>query len=401
MISASITAKKAPIVGKWLLTKVEMDGKSQELYQEVEFKSDGYMSMMGRVLGEWTFDKKAKTFTIESDMVKEFAGIRKITKHSKTELIIVGKNDKMFFTALNLEKIEKENKKSGLAGIWIIKTEEGNKYMTFELPDTFSSITKTEYSSSKGSGNWYYNSKERTIVFIAYDRELRGKNSIVSKTDKELVLDHNGNKITLTKQEKKEVKKAADIERLNFTQEEFYTDEGDPKYEGDVEKLPWKDITEMYNTLKEIKTIDYEMSSLVEETKAFEVKILSAKLETDLDYELVIYDNIFVGFDRTSLPEDTDMPTLEVESNNDNYTQTPFPFQSYTFKVTGQNEQIAVKAGTFACTTIELIGNQEEKIKIWMINDKPGVVAKVIIDKEGHFGGLEYTMFELNKINKE
>ena len=240
MISVSITAKQTPIVGKWLLTKVEMDGKSEEVYQEVEFKSDGYLAMMGRVLGEWSIDKKAKTLTIDSDMVKEFAGVRKIEKHSKTELILVGENDKMFFTALDPKSIEKENKKSKLVGTWIIKTEEGDNYLTLELPDTFKSVTKTEYSTSKSGGNWYYNSKEKTIVFIAHDRALRGKSKVIVK-DKEFTLEKDGSKIVAVKQAEKELKKASEIERLSFTQEDFYNDEGNPKYEADAEKLPWKD----------------------------------------------------------------------------------------------------------------------------------------------------------------
>jgi len=396
--AVSITAKGSPIVGKWLLTKVEMDGKPQDVYQEVEFKSDGYMSMMGRVLGEWILDKKAETFTIESEMVKEFAGVRKIKKHSKTELILIGENDKMFFTVLNPKKIEKENKKSNLAGTWIIKTEEGDKYLTLELPDTFKTITKTEYSTSKGSGNWYYNSKEKSVVIIAFDRELRGKSIVVSMTETELVLENSGKQITAVKQDEEELKKASEIERLNFTQGDFYNEEGNPKYEGDEAKLPWKDQYKMYETLKEIKKLDYQMSSLVEDTKAFEVKNLSANLVTDLDYEQVLFDNVFVRFDRASLPDDTEMPTLNIGSNNDNYTYVPFPYESYTFRIVSNDEQLEVKAGIFTCTTVELFSDNEEKIKLWMINDKPGVVAKIIIEKEGRFDDLEYTMFELTKI---
>jgi hypothetical protein len=397
MISASITAKQTPIVGKWLLTKVEMDGKSEEVYQEVEFKSDGYLAMMGRVLGEWSIDKKAKNLTIDSDMVKEFAGVRKIEKHSKTELILVGKNDKMFFTALDPKSIEKENKKSKLVGTWIIKTEEGDNYLTLELPDTFKSVTKTEYSTSKSGGNWYYNSKEKTIVFIAHDRALRGKSKVIVK-DKEFTLEKDGSKIIAVKQAEKELKKASEIERLSFTQEDFYNDEGNPKYEADAEKLPWKDQYKIYETLKEIKNLDYQMSTLVEDTKAFEVKNLSANLVNDLDYEQVLFDNIFGGFDRKSMPDETEMPTLNIGSNNDNYTYVPFPYEIYTFRIVSNDEQLTVKAGTFTCTTVELFSDNEEKIKLWLINDKPGVVAKIIIEKEDLFGAVEYKMFELTKI---
>jgi len=402
MISVSITAKNTPIVGKWLLTKVEMQGRVQEVYQEVEFKEDGYMSMMGMVVGEWSMDKKAKTFTIESDMAKKLAGIRKIEKHSKSELILVGDNGKLHFILLNPKSIAKENKKSGLEGTWITNDEEegGKKYITLELPDTFKAVTKTEYSTSKTSGSWKYNSKDKSIIFLAMDRQLRGKNSVVSKKENELVINHNGNKIILKKQGKQAVKKAANIERLTFTEEDFYDNDGNPKYEADAEKLPWKDPMKMYEYLKWVKFLDYTMSTLVEETNALETKELSAKMNVELDYETVKYDNIFVGFDRNSLPEDTEMPTITIESNNPTYASVPFPYEVYTFRVTSNNEQVTVKAGTYTCTTVELIGDNEEKIKLWMINDKPGVVAKVIIEGQDPFGALEYRMFELSKIDR-
>jgi len=401
-LSINATAKKTPIVGKWLLTKVEMKGEVQDVYQEVEFKSDGYMSMMGRVLGKWTLDRKANTLTIETDMIKEFAGTRKIKKHSKTGLILVGENDKIHFISVNPDAIAKENKKSGLAGTWVANAEEdGKKYITLELPDTYKAITKTEYSTSKSSGNWMYNSKDKSIVILSMDRQLRGKNTIVSEKDNELTLNNKGNDITLVKQDESAVKKATDIERLTFTEEEFYDDNGNPKYEADAEKLPWKDPYAMYESLKKIKSLEYEMSSLVEETNVFEVKELSSKMDVDKDMEVAKFDNIFVGYDRNTLPEDTEMPTLTIESNVDTYIFVPFPYESYTFRVTSNNEQITVKAGTYSCTVVELFGDREERIKLWMINDKPCIVAKIIIEEEGSFGPLKYTMYELMKINQQ
>ena len=198
----------------------------------------------------------------------------------------------------------------------------------------------------------------------------------------------------------KAVKKAANIERLTFTQDDFYDNDGNPKYEADAEKLPWKDPMKMYEYLKWVKFLNYTMSTLVEETNALDTKELSSKMTVDIDYEEVKFDNVFVGFDRNSLPEDTEMPTITIESDNPTYASVPFPYEGYTFRVTSKNEDITVKAGTYTCTTVELIGNNEEKIKLWMVNDKPGVVAKVIIEGEDPFGALEYRMFELSKIDR-
>jgi hypothetical protein len=398
LFTVNIIAKQKTVTGKWMLTKIEINGNMQDVYQEIEFKADGYISMMGRVFGKWNVE--GKSLTIESDMVKEFAGVRIIEWPLDNELILVSDKDKMFFEKLNPQKVEEENKKSNLDGVWVIKTEEGTKYLTFELPHNFKTVTKTEYSTSKSSGDWYYNSKDKTIVFVAYDRQLRGKNIIISMSDKKLVLDNDGQKITAIKQEEQKQKDASEIERLKFTEEDFYTEDGDSKYEDDANKLPWKDAYLIYESLSEIKFLEYKMSSIVEDTKAFEEKNLTVEIEVDTQNEIVTLDNVFVGFDRSSLPNDTEMPTLKVTPDSYDLTNTPFPYDVYTFRVVDQNREITTTAGTFICTTVEFLGDFESRIKVWLINDKPGIVARLIIDKEGSFGDLDYTKYELIKFNK-
>lgn len=403
MTSISITAKNAPIVGKWLLTKIEVEGNVQDVYQEVEFKEDGYMSMMGRVLGEWSLDKKAKTLTVESEMVKEFAGTRKIKKHNKSELILVGDKDKMYFTVLDPESTAKQNKESGLVGTWITTDEEegGKKYITLELPDIYKAVTKTEYSTSKSSGNWMYNSKDKSIVFLAMDRQLRGNNTIVSKKENELVINHRGNEITLTKQDESAVNKASAVERLTFVSDDFYDDNGEPVYD-DISKLPWSnDQYSIIENLKKIQSLTYIMSSLVEETKAFETKTLESFIVSDDGRDMVSLDNVFVGFDAKTAPEDYEIPTVNLDLERNNYDKDLFPFEgSSYYRVVSQNQEVTVPSGTYNCTTVEFIGDHDNKIKLWMINDNPGVLAKVIIEGEDPFGALEYTMFELKNIKK-
>ena len=51
------------------------------------------------------------------------------------------------------------------------------------------------------------------------------------------------------------------------------------------------------------------------------------------------------------------------------------------FRVVG-TEDIKTDLGTFKCTVVEGLGNFDLKLKYWMINDKPGVFAKIIKSKE-------------------
>jgi hypothetical protein len=144
-------------------------------------------------------------------------------------------------------------------------------------------------------------------------------------------------------------------------------------------------------SLKNIKQLTYDFSTLVDEDAgAFDTKTLTANVVVNMDEETVEFDDIFKGTDRASVSDDEEMPVSEFSPDN-----SLFPFEDNSFRVAGQ-EEITTPAGTFKCTTVETTGHFDEVIKLWMINDKPGVIAKVILDEPGHFG--HYKVFELTEI---
>jgi len=396
MISASITAKKTP-VGKWLLAKVEMEGKTQEIYSEVEFKNDGYISMDGMVFGEWKYNKKSNTITIESDMIKEFAGERKIDKLNKKELVLTDSKTKMYFEKLLPKKILKDNTNSGLQGTWKATMNDMNQTIIFELPKSIRIIETGDGSESTSRGEWIYNSDDKSLILMTRFNGLRGKVSLEKISEKEFVINSNGTKVIATKLEKSKTT----IERLSFTEEDFYTEEGEPKYSEDVQKLPWiEDNYKMIQDMEEVISLTYTMSTLIKNTDTFDtVELVSAVSSQPSDARMVM-DNIFIGFDRQSAPDDYEMPTVTFDLNQDNWDKNLYPFIATSYRVISQNEETTVSAGTFVCTTIEFVGDREENIKIWMVNDKPGIVAKAIKESTDPFGDVEYNMFELKEITK-
>ena len=385
IISVNLNAQENSITGKWLLTKVEAAGNIEEVYSEVIFKDDGYVEMEGRVFGKWTYNKKGKKVTIESEMIKEFAGERKISKLNENEMVLSGSEMKLFFKKMDQKTIETENKNSKLEGLWKVSVEDVDKILRFKLPDSFISLEKMDGAEFTSKGTWMYNSKEKSLIVMTSDDELRGLNTVVKITDTELELENKGNNINATKAEQKDIK----VERPTFSDDDFYNENGDYKYEADLEKLPWKDFAKLIEYLSNINKLVYEFSALVEETESFDTKKLTANVRGSMN-EGIYMDNIFVGFDTASLPENSEMPVAMHNWNNKLY-----PFESYTFRVLGE-EEITSAAGTFNCTVIEAIGDDYENLKLWMINDKPGLLAKVIKDQPGDYGF--YQVFELVEI---
>ncbi|MCF6331715.1 MAG: hypothetical protein L3J11_00410 [Draconibacterium sp.] len=387
MVSVSISAKETPIAGKWLLTKVETKEKTEEVYSEVEFKSDGYAEWEGSVFGKWEYNKKAKTITIESEMIKEFAAEWEVTKFKNGELVLTKSGSKLSFIKLDKAKIEEDNKNSGLEGSWKITTESGFKILIFELPDLLSIKEDLGGASSSGGGTWIYNSSDKSLLIMANDKDLRGLNKVVKQTDKELDLENKGNAIKVLKLEKSNIA----IERLSFSEGDFFNENGDYKYYDEEGKLPWQDYYKILTNMEKVKQLIYNFSTLIDGTETFETKKLTANIVTSADDETMSFDNIFVGFDKESTPDDTEMPISEFSFSN-----RLFPFESDTYRIVGE-EEITTQAGTFNCVVIEAIGDYDENLKIWMIKDKPGILAKVVRDKSGSFG--HFIIFSLSEIN--
>ena len=422
-LSANLSAKETPVTGSWLLTKVEEKGKTEEVYAQLVFKDDGYAEWEGRVFGKWARSKK--TFTIESEMIKEIAAEWKISTLNNDEFILTKPGSKLYFIKFDEIKIEEANKNSGLEGTWkvdeIISTgndeiaeeaveeaveeeavEEGavegsdeewedtadefEKTLIFSLPNNIKILEVFIGGTSSGSGTWMYNESDKSLIVMGSDKDLRGKSQVIKLTADELIIENKRGKIIATRVEQKNIK----IERLEFTESDFYDENGDYKYYDDVEKLPWEDYYLILKSLNNIKQLTYDYSTLVDDAGVFDTKTLTANVVVNMDEETIEFDDIFKGTDRASISDDAEMPIAEFGSDN-----SLFPFEDNSFRVAGE-EEITTPAGTFKCTTVETTSHFDEVIKLWMINDKPGVIAKAILEQPGHFG--HYKVFELTEI---
>ena len=384
LISASISAKETSVIGTWLLTTVEEKGKVEEAYSEITFKDDGYAEWNGRVFGKWEHNKKS--FIIESEMIKEIAAEWKVSKYKNGELVLTKPGSKLSFVRLDKAKIEEENKNSGLEGSWKIITESGFKILIFELPDLLSIKEDFGGGSSSGGGTWIYNSTDESLLIMANDNDLRGLNKVVKQTNNELDLENKGNITKALKLEKSNIT----IERLSFSGGDLYDEDGEYKYYDEEGKLPWNDYYATLTNMAKVKQLVYNFSTLLDGTETFDTKKLTANIETNVEEEFLSFENIFIGFDKESTPDDYEMPIEYFNAD-----AKLFPFENHIYRVVG-TEDITTSAGTFDCTVIEAIGDFDENLKLWMVNDNPGILAKVVRDKSGSFG--HYIVFELVKI---
>ncbi|MRX65006.1 hypothetical protein [Maribacter luteus] len=390
-------AQKSQIVGNWLVQKVEVDNKVEEPYMVADFMGDGKMVMMGVEVGTWDYNKKEHSVVMKSGFDKDFNGEGKILELNDRELIVLKDGAKVFYDKLDLNKIMEENKNSGLLGIWEFKNmpyQDTNSVMTFEEPDVFTFVQKEEYHETNINGTWIFDKKKRSVILIGFrsDAMLRGESEIMTINEAGFELRNKGKVYKAIKKVRPITIAESDmnIEQLAFSEEDFFTEDGDYKYYSEVEKLPWHDMHLLLDQLSGIKQLVYSYNKLNEESNTFDTEILKANVFVEKEQQRLKVDNIFYGFDRFSSPEDVDFPENDENGDNDLY-----PLNESMYRVLGQ-EELDLGLGTFACTVVEALNSNGEQLKIWLINDKPAVIAKLIkaSDSYDHY----YSVYELQEI---
>jgi hypothetical protein len=308
---------------------------------------------------------------------------------AKTFLIL------MLFVSVSIEAQE-----SKLIGYWQLsnvvvgdETQQNLKAVFIFEKDGVIKAARSVEERAVAVGTWHYQNKI-LLMNSKIDKDFRGEALIIQVSKDKLVYEKEEavfsffrlNSDAFPKLTQKEV-----IERpsLDFSESDFFNDDGNYLYDEDELKLPWQDSYKMIHSLKHVKHLVYNYAVFIESTNKFENKTLTADVRVCDENQTLIIDYIFFGYDRYNLPEDAELPP------NISNSRPLYPEKDNIFRIVG-SEEISIAAGTFDCTVIEMLGEFEVKKKLWMINNKPGVYAKIIEDKPGDFG--RYAIYELQEI---
>ena len=379
-LSSIVFGKEIPVQGQWILTTFEAEGNTQDIYSEVEFVADGTLRMQDMDIGKWLYDAKTKMVTIESERVKEFVGTRNVNVTSKTSMTLESGGARLNFIKYDETKIGEANQKSGLLGVWTIKSEMGDKYLVFKEPNT---LVINDYSaeySSTAHGLWIYDKGENSVIFLVNDRALKGLKPLKIKETNQFVIENNGEEMSFNRV----LQNGKEKESLDFTGEDIalYND-NKPEYAApEEEKLPWKGSESFMSYFQNVKSLTYQKSAVLPEVDIFITSDVVANVSVDFDNQEVQIDEIFEG--------------LMSDEMDGNYF-FPIEVEGY-FKVVGEKE-ITVPAGTFNCVVIETTDFLSDgKLRLYMVKNRPGVYAK-IVRITNNFDEENYSAYELAKID--
>lgn len=233
-------------------------------------------------------------------------------------------------------------------------------------------------------GAWKYNKKQKTIVMTSsVDKDFNGEATIIKVNNKELSYKKDGAILNFTRLDKLDLPPkiepaATEKPILSFTDDDLLDEEKGFYLEEEAAKLPWK-IENVVNFLKDFKDVIYTVTSFRDGTEPDSFLVSSRIVYNKKDQTIDVREYSFFQNDYIEMNEDP-LPMNDIE----NYQEHLYFFPKDnldTFKVIG-TEEVATPLGNVKCTVVEGFGTYDYKIKYWMINEKPGVFAKIIIAKD-------------------
>ncbi|UMB59822.1 hypothetical protein MHL31_12130 [Lutibacter sp. A80] len=230
-------------------------------------------------------------------------------------------------------------------------------------------------------GSWKYNKEQQAIIMASdLDKDFRGNAEILKITKSKLVYKKESAIWTFSKLAKMNPPAKVTMEKpiLPFKSDDMYDEEGNFNYEEAEAKLPWT-IETIVNFLKNYTELVYNITSFPDEQEA-EAWIVSEKINyNEAEQTIDVRSYSYFQNDYIDMMED---PILINNLTEYEYDFMFFPQDNLDiYKVVG-TETIATPAGTFECTLVEGFGRFNSKVQYWMVNNKPGVFAKVVSVKD-------------------
>ena len=355
---------------KWLMTGYDKGGRKIFSYAIVNFNDD--ILMINDInIGKWKWNKDKKTIVIESKMSGFFSGEIEVVLLKSDKLILKKGDIKLFFVKFDINKMEKDNAHSGFLGVWKVKTDDGISFLRFDMPNNLLEDQEFYGGSSLSSGKWIFDGKN--LLVIDAPKWCRGKNKITKKSYNSFQFENRGNFFEANRVMPER------YEKLTFDSD---------KLDSSEDELPrnWKMVSGFMDKTSEYYSFEYRVGKLLNKIGVFVYHTVSVRIMPD--YEKGMVEFIFV---------DGDKKYSKIKKEyNDNYF---FPENDIDiYKVKGK-EKITTPAGTFDCTVVEAVRMNENKVKFWMIDNIPGVYAKIITET-AVAGGTIYKKWVLNALKR-
>jgi len=346
------------IEGTWLMTRVENNEKADEPYIVTHFKPDGKMYFRDFEIATWKASGKQLVFDSKYD--PKFSGKANVLKLDDKELIYQKGDDKYYYVRYDEKIISAHPVYRQLLGAWKLSGTQTSIYY-FGKDNSMAELTLFTDGSMTTKGDWFYLPAENNLVIQADVANFKGTNRILQINQDILELEYKGIKYTLEKMPSVE----SPSDKLNFTYEDIEANESE------VQDLPWSDEA-LFGFLSSVKELYYARKTFEKDVKTYSTEDWQFDVQVDPDEKEIKFTGYRVQNGKKI--KESEMNKAFLENTYNRF----FPQEEIApFRILNNFEKITINDKVYACTVVEGF-NGDDKIKYWMINDMPGVFAKII-----------------------
>ena len=369
-----VRAQIKSVTGDWLLTMIETDQTSDQAYIVNHFDANGSVSISGTKIADFT--QRNQNIDFKSERFKIYNGQFHILKQSLKELALGGNKATLYFKrAYDRRQINPVYQ--NLIGTWLMR---GNvpTYVRFEDKGKFVMSNLEENGTVTTKGSWLFIPDEKAFVVLADVDVLRRKDSILQINNDYMEVLNNGIQYQLEKQPEVLAIKHLQIDEKTLTEP---TD--------GQSGLPWNN-DDLWMFLPKLKNLRYICSVYHPEVKTFSKDYISVDVLIDTKKKNIKFDS-YKEIDEERVPFTKKIKGLLMETYNRFFPQKDLE----QYSIIDRNRPWKLGNKTYECTIVNgIIG--DEQYQYWMINNMPGVYAKIIIEIPET---KEYSQYALSEIS--
>ncbi len=344
------------IPGKWLWVSFSQNGQKQSPYRQVEFTDDGKMLFGGFELATWTC--RNNKFTLQSKADPTFNGKGRVEwqGHDRMRLELDGM--RMEFRRWTDDFLLRP-----LAGVWIYY-DDPEVYLKISDSATITEFVLTDYGTEMSVASGIYLPEEKKIIIQNPAGYFTGVYKVERENEQDMTFNRDGRDYDLIKDDE-----TAPPPALQFTYEDLPADE-------DESRLPWNGIA--WN--------DYDTSVVYYFQRRTYIDLLERfHIVNEMDRHKINRRNRTFCISQHLIKSHGERPQI-AEKCKGFVAESHNPFfpmdRPDRFRIVSTDTLYETPDFAFQCTLIEGVDG-DKKFRYWMINDRPGVYARVMVQYPG------------------
>ena len=370
-----LSLRQAPadrITGKWLLVSYTAGGETAKPYQLLELTEKGEMKFRGFTIAYWKLE--GEKIILRSGQDETMNGTGRLIWNAPGSMTWKWDKGEMTFLRWSDKYVP-----HAFEGVWVYY-DDPEVYISFGSGTQFTEFVVNDYGTERSSGDAFYFPDEKKLVIHNPAGFFNGVYRLKKNDERQWVLSQNASGYTILYDGEE-----APEPPLHFSMDQIPARE-------DENRLPWDVLPpDAYDTAT---VYHYLRSSYIDELKRFYYVNETDRHAFDMrnrNFCITRYRIKPGKQDRI----DRKCKGYVAESHNPFF---PMP-RPDRFRIVSTDTLYETPDFALNCTLVEGVEG-EKKFRYWMVNDMPGVYARIIVQFPGDRDQEVYYIRELIEITK-